>query len=87
MAIILAPHSLLLDFSKAFDTINHIFMLSNLSFSDLDEKSLLLFMNYFSKRIENVRYEGSQSGTRALVQGVTKGSVRDRFYFLFTHIK
>lgn len=65
----------LLDYSKAFDTVNHSVLLSILYGIGFDDVSLLLFKDYLSDRRQSVRVGLSVSSPRSVLHGVPQGSV------------
>ena len=64
----------LLDFSKAFDTLNHSMMLAVLHYIGLGPLSLKLFENYLYRRKQRVVLDADVSGAAELVSGVPQGS-------------
>lgn len=66
---------ILLDYSKAFDTINHETLLLKLKFYGLDEVALNFFRTYLSNRRQRVSYNSSLSQVALVNRGVPQGSV------------
>ena len=67
--------AILMDLSKAFDTINHDLLLAKLHVYGFDKKSLLLIKNYLSNRWHRTRINMSFSSWEELLSGVPQGSV------------
>ena len=67
--------AILMDLSKAFDTINHDLLLAKLHAYGFDKKSLLLIKNYLSNRWHRTRINMSFSSWGELLFGVPQGSV------------
>jgi len=65
----------LLDYSKAFDNINHNLLLSILHYVGLGEGSVELFRQYLSDRFQRVVLSGVSSGPVFVGSGVPQGSV------------
>lgn len=66
----------LLDYSKAFDTVNHSILLSILKHYGLEKPAVDLFRCYLSDRRQYVRLsDGDRSDIRSLESGVAQGSV------------
>lgn len=72
----------MLDFSKAFDTINHGLLLSILRFIGLGELSLTFFKNYIFGRTQRVVLQGLSSECAAVCSGVPQGSILGPILFL-----
>jgi len=71
-----------LDFSKAFDTVNHDILIAKLDHLGIRGQALEWFRSYLSDREQYVSVEGSCS-TRALVRtGVPQGSILGPLLFL-----
>jgi len=65
----------LLDYSKAFDTINHSLLLSILHFIGLGDSSVALFSSYLFNRQQSVVVSGSHSQPLLVRSGVPQGSI------------
>nr|CAI5829044.1 unnamed protein product [Callosobruchus analis] len=65
----------LLDFSKAFDTLNHKLMLNILNYIDLSHSAVQLFDSYISDRMQAVNVAGNRSSFLRLHSGVPQGSI------------
>lgn len=66
---------ILLDYSKAFDTIDHNILMSILHYIGLDPSAISLMVNYFSDRYQAVRLGGSLSDFLKINSGVPQGSI------------
>ena len=65
----------LLDMSKAFDSLNHNLLLEKLRKLVLKASVIFWFSSYLSSGHQRVRYDGSVSELLPLTNGVPKGSV------------
>lgn len=66
---------ILLDYSKAFDTINHGLLLGLLHYIGLSAKGVALIANYLSNREQRVSVGGTYSDCVEVTAGVPQGSV------------
>lgn len=66
---------ILLDYSKAFDTISHDILQTKLKYFGLGEISLNFFINYFSNRSQRVLINNSPSQALNISSGVAQGSI------------
>lgn len=64
-----------IDFSKAFDTINHKILCSKLEHYGVQGNMLSLISNYLSNRHQYVQYGGNDSTRLPILHGVPQGSV------------
>ena len=64
-----------MDLSKAFDTLDHEIMIINLQHYGIRGTSLKWFMNYLSDRTQFVAVNDVCSSSKAIVMGVTQGSI------------
>ena len=71
----MASFLLLLDYSKAFDCLNHELLLAKLKYFGLDRCSLSWFAEYLSERCQCVKYENKVSSELRLRSGVPQGSI------------
>ena len=67
--------ALFLDFSKAFDLVNHDLLLEKLATYHLSPDSLLFFKSYLSDRTQYVFVNGKSSTEGAVRNGVHQGSI------------
>lgn len=65
----------LLDYSKAFDTLNHELLLAILNFIGLDTKAINLIKSYLQMRTQKVTLNNSTSDPLPLSVGVPQGSI------------
>ena len=65
----------LIDLSKAFDTLNHELLIAKLHAYGFDKESLMLFLNYLSNRWQRTKTNTSFSSETELLQRVPQGSV------------
>lgn len=75
----------LLDYSKAFDSISHELLLAKLSYFGLNNTAISLFKHYLSKRLQKVIIGSSVSDTKEITSGVPQGSILGPLLFnIFT---
>ena len=67
--------AILMDLSKAFDTINHELMIAKLNAYGLDKNSLKTILSYLSERWQRIKINTTFSSWSQLLQGVPQGSV------------
>ena len=71
-----------LDFSKAFDCLNHQILFDKLDFYGVRGDALLWFKSYFSERNQYVIYNGYESVHMPISCGVPQGSILGPLLFL-----
>ena len=76
------PTTVLIDLSKAFDTLNHDILLSKLGYYGVFGVELHLLSNYLSDRVQYVEYLGAISQSRSIGVGVPQGSILGPLIFL-----
>ena len=73
---------LFLDFSKAFDTVNHDILFRKLEFYGIRGTPLKLFTSYLCGRSQYVEYNGMTSTKEKIICGVPQGSILGPLLFL-----
>ena len=71
-----------LDLSKAFDLVNHNFLLQKLSCYGIRGTVLAWFKNYLANRRQYVFFKGAQSAMQNITCGVPQGSILGPLLFL-----
>ena len=71
-----------LDFSKAFDTVNHDILLEKLKHYGIQGCALSWFRSYLSNRPQYVTYNGTTSMSQTIKCGVPQGSILGPLLFL-----
>ena len=74
--------TLLLDFSKAFDLVNHKILIDKLKFYHLSSDSIAWINSYLSNRTQKVCVSAKLSDPADIVSGVPQGSVLGPLLFL-----
>ena len=77
------PTSVLIDLSKAFDTLNHDILISKLKHYGVFGVELIFFSSYLSDRVQYVEFLDSVSETQHISMGVPQGSILGPLLFLF----
>ena len=67
--------AVLMDLSKAFDTINHELLIAKLHAYGFSKHSLQLIMDYLSNRLQHIKINTTFSSWSDIVQGVPQGTV------------
>ena len=65
----------LLDFSKAFDTVNHKLLLAKLNILGFQENTCSWILSYLSGRQQKVQTETESSSWSSIINGVPQGSI------------
>ena len=76
------PLAIFLDFSKAFDTIDHEILLYKLSHYGIKNTALAWFKSYLSNRTQFVQYKDIASGELQITTGVPQGSILGPLLFI-----
>ena len=76
------PINILLDLSKAFDTIDHTILLRKLKYYGLGTNAYTLCKNYLENRYQYVQVDDKKSKFLKVNSGVPQGSVIGPFFFL-----
>lgn len=73
---------LYMDFSKAFDTVNHSCLLHKLPYYGITENELSWISDYLFNRSQLVNFEGTSSRTESITHGVPQGSILGPLLFI-----
>ena len=73
---------LFIDFRKAFDTVDSKLLITKLRCYGFSDKSLILIQNYFTNRMQVVKFGSLQSDLNAINLGIPQGSVLGPLLFL-----
>ena len=74
--------SVFLDFSKAFDTVDHAILLCKLESVGLDDNSLNWFKSYLSSRQQVISIDNTLSSSLPVSVGVPQGSILGPLLFI-----
>ena len=69
------PLAIIVDLSKAFDTLNHDILLDKLRFYGMTSKEFHFFTSYLNNRTQYVNYDGVTSDIKQITTGVPQGSI------------
>nr|CAH7731451.1 unnamed protein product [Callosobruchus chinensis] len=83
----LATSLVLLDFLKAFDTLDHSLLLAKLRYFGLDEICLKLFESYLHNRHQCVFVDNNYSDFQSVTSGVPQGSVLGPLFFYNLYVR
>lgn len=72
----------MLDFSKAFDTLNHKLLCAKLNYYGFDDNAVSLFKSYLSNRRQRVVINNDISNDGVISSGVPQGSILGPLLFL-----
>ena len=74
---------ILMDLSKAFDTLNHDLLIAKLHAYGFGKNALKLIKSYLSTRRQRTKINSSFSTWSELTKGVPQGSVWDHYYSIY----
>ena len=72
----------LLDLSKAFDSVDHSLLLAKLNYYGFDDLALSFFHTYLESRYQSVRTNDKTSVPQLVASGVPQGSISGPLLFL-----
>ena len=78
----LDPLNIVLDLSKAFDTLDPTILLGKLNYYGISDTELPFFLNYLSNRKQYVQMGTTKSTEQIITTGVPQGSILGPFLFL-----
>ena len=73
----LRPVNIYFDFSKAFDSLNHIILLSKLKFYGIQQDALYLLKSYLSNRSQYVQLDNVKSSHHTVLCGIPQAQFWD----------
>ena len=76
------PINLDLDFSKAFDSLSHTFLIGKLKHYDICDVALKLMKSYLENRKQYVQFDACTSDMKSIRNGVPQGSIQGSLLFL-----
>jgi len=76
------PLSIFMDFSKAFDTVDHRILLEKLKYYGIINKSLNVFRSYLENRFQYTEYQNGKSENLSINCGVPQGSILGPLLFI-----
>ena len=74
--------AVLVDFAKAFDSINHVKLVNKLKMFSLETKAVLWIKDYLSNRMQRVMVNGDCSNWDTIKYGVPQGSILGPLLFI-----
>ena len=75
---------ILVDLSKAFDTINHSFLVAKLDAYGFSRTSLKLTQNYLCNRQQRISINGSFSDWAEVITEVPQGSIQNSMFLIMS---
>ena len=81
----LVTASIFLDFSKAFDTVDHVILSRKLKSIGLDDNSLNSFKSYLTNRQQKTSINDTLSSSLPISVGVPQGSILGPLLFIVNH--
>ena len=79
--------AIIMDLSKALDTLNHELLFKKLQAYGFDKKSLSFIESYFTNRKQRTKIGDSFSKYQRIITGVPQGSILRRHFFNFQFFK
>lgn len=73
---------ILLDFSKAFDTLDHRLLCAKLNYYGFNSDALKLISSFLSNRSQKIIYNNSESSSISIYSGVPQGSILSPLLFI-----